>query len=129
VSHSREALYRDLKAYARQIREYPNEIRRVAWRIANAGFPTVWPWWRCGFQSLYGRRYNHAGYVGIPRYDVIADEVALYFPEYGTDDGIERLWEFLMSPYDRMPSREELLQQAEEILAARGEEVVNESPF
>ena len=34
------------------------------------------------------------------------------FPEYAADDGCERLWEFLLSPYNRMPTREVMLARA-----------------
>ena len=33
-------------------------------------------------------------------------------PEYRTDDGTQRLWDFLLSVRDRMPSRDEMIRRA-----------------
>ncbi len=56
----------------------------------------------------------------MPGYDEIAQQIATAFPEYATDDGTQRLWDFLFSPYDKMPSRYELIEEALELADQSG---------
>jgi hypothetical protein len=104
--------YQELKAAEWDRRQRPNEIRAVAWQMATASTPGSWPFWRHGFVSRWGRLVERSDYTAVPAYDEIAQEIATEFPEYGGDDGTERLWDFLLSPYDRMPPAEQLYRQA-----------------
>lgn len=113
------ALARDLRDMARESRAYHAEIRQLAWKCANPHSPGSWPFWRHGFASRFGRRVDIRGYTGIPNYDGIAQQVAWHYPEYATEDGIDRLFELLMSPYDRLPSHDELIEQAKAMLEER----------
>ncbi len=108
-----QAVYCELKRAEREKREEPNAIRSTAWTMYTANSPGCWPFWRHGFLSRFGRRIARgADYTAIPGYDEIGQEIASCFPEYATDDGTERLWEFLLSPYDRLPDREQLYRRA-----------------
>jgi len=101
----------------REKRQRPNEVRETAWIMATACTPASWPFWRHGFYSRWGRRIARgADYTVIPRYDEIAQEVGWYFPEYSGDDGTERLFEFLLSPYDKLPTREEIYRKAMDLV-------------
>lgn len=46
----------------------------------------------------------------------IAQQIAGEFPEYAADDGIERLFAFLFSPYDRLPDREAIYREAMDLI-------------
>ena len=103
--------YLDLKQMEREKRQRANEVREAAWCIATSR--GCWPFWRHGFLSRYGRLVARGDDItSIPRYDTIAQEVGWYFPEYADDDGTQRLWDFLLSPYDRLPPAEELWRKA-----------------
>ena len=106
------AVYRELKQTERDRREYPNAIRSTAWMIATASTPGSWPFWRHGFASRWGRKVAEGDHTLVPGYDEIAQQIATAFPEYAGDDGTERLFDFLFSPYDRLPSRAEMLRKA-----------------
>ena len=110
--------YREIKAAEIQKRERPNEIRATAWTCYKANSPGCWPFWRHGFYATFKARLARgADYTIIPGYDEIAQEIATEFPEYAGDDGTERLWDFLLSPYDKMPSRDEMLRKAADLVA------------
>jgi hypothetical protein len=96
----------------REKREHPNAVREYAWQIATS--PGCWPFWRHGFWKRWGIRLERSGkdYTSIPRYDLIGQAVASEFPEYETHDGTERLFEFLLSRYDRLPDREKVYRHA-----------------
>ena len=103
--------YREVKAAEWERRQYANEVREAAWCLATS--PGCWPFWRHGFLSRFGHLIARgADLTSIPGYDLLAQSVALRFPEYATDDGTERLWDFLLSPHDRMPTREQLYRKA-----------------
>lgn len=106
------AAYREVKAGEIAAREHANEVRRQAWTSHTARTPWAWPWWRIGFRSRYGRLVDTADYKAIRGYDVLHAEVAATFPEFSDDDGCERLWSFLLSPYNPLPRREKLLERA-----------------
>ena len=65
--------------------------------------------------------------------------MATVFPEFAGDDGTERLWDFLLSPYDRYPPAEKLYQKALELALSEKkkaktatpvpETVIDETPF
>ena len=93
-------------------RERPNEIRAVAWMLATASTPGSWPFWRHGFVSRWGRRVDLHDYTAIPGYDEIGQAIATQFPEYAGPDGTEQLFDFLLSPYDRLPTAEQLYRRA-----------------
>ncbi len=105
--------YRQIKDAEREKRERPNDIRATAWMMAVAGTPGSWPFWRHGFYSRYRRRLARgADYTCIPGYDEIGQQIGTQFPEYGGDDGTERLFSFLLSPHDKLPEREKMYWQA-----------------
>ena len=91
-------------------RERPNEVRQVAWTLATASTPGSWPFWRHGFVSRWGRQVDRHDYTAIPAYDEIAQEIATEFPEYA--DGAQELFDFLLSPYDRLPVADQLYRRA-----------------
>lgn len=106
-----QAAYREVKSLEWEKRQRPNEVREAAWCFATPR--GCWPFWRHGFLSRFGKRFARGGdLTHIPKYDTIAQELSWYFPEYAGPDGTERLWEFLMSPYDRMPDRERMYVRA-----------------
>jgi hypothetical protein len=104
--------YRDLKSQEWENRQYPNEIRQAAWTMATGSTPGAWPFWRHGFTSRWGARVERSDFTAVPGYDEIAQEIGSLFPEYAGPDGTERLFEFLFSPYRRMPLAETLYRQA-----------------
>ena len=105
--------YRELKTIEWEKRQRPNEIRAVAWMMHTASTPGSWPFWRHGFASRFRTRLARgADHTIVPGYDEIAQQIATEFPEYAGDDGTGRLWDFLFSQYDKMPSRYELLELA-----------------
>ena len=84
--------------------------------MATASTPGCWPFWRHGFLARWGDKLaKGADYTCVPGYDDLAQEVAAVHPEYSGDDGTERLFDILFSPYNRMPSAEELYRQALEL--------------
>ncbi len=114
----REA-YRQIKAGERDKRRRPNEVRATAWWMFTASTPGSWPFWRHGFVARFGRRLARgADFTIIPGYDEIGQEIATQFPEYAGDDGTERLWAFLLSPYDRLPGRDEMMRKARSLAEA-----------
>ena len=54
---------------------------------------------------MYGERVQRGDFTAVPGYDGIAQQIAGQFPEYADDGGTERLWAFLMSPYEPLPPR------------------------
>jgi hypothetical protein len=117
--------YRELKHAEQSKRERPNEVRRAAWFLATASSPGCWPFWRHGFTARWGHRIARGDdYTVVPGYDEIASAVATEFPEYADDAGPERLWDFLFSPFEPLPSRECLLRRAMEVVEAEQGEPV-----
>ncbi len=113
------AAYREIKATEIAKREHPNEVRQTAWHMMTAHSPGCWPFWRHGFDSRWGHKLGSAGdYTVVPGYDELAQEVGQIFPEYADDTGTERLFDFLFSPYDKLPSRQTMYAQAIELAAA-----------
>ena len=100
-------------------RERPNEVREAAWIMATASVPGCWPFWRHGFASRWGRKVDLHDYTAVPGYDEIGQQIGTLFGEYADDDGTERLFELLMSPYDRLPERAEIYQRALETVEAQ----------
>jgi hypothetical protein len=108
-------------------RDRAREVRQAAWWLHTASTPGSWPFWRHGFTSRWGRRVDRSDFTVIRGYDEIAQEIAGQFPEWGGDDGTERLWAFLLSSYDRMPDRETMLEEALEwVVSVQGEEIHHE---
>jgi len=120
--------YQELKASESERREHPNQVRAAAWCVATARTPGCWPFWRHGFLSRWGHKLAQGhDYTSIPGYDTISQEIGWMFPEYTGDDGTERLWDFLLSAYDRMPSSEQLYRRA--LDRAHRELTANQVPF
>jgi len=108
-----QAAYWEVKENERGKRRRPNEVREMAWMMHTASQPGCWPFWRHGFCARFGRQLARGqDHTCVPGYDEIGQQIATAFPEYQTDDGTERLWDFLFSQYDRMPSREEMMRRA-----------------
>ncbi len=107
-----QAAYCEIKEAEKARREQPNAVREAAWCMATASTPASWPFWRHGFSSRWGARVERHDYTAVPGYDEIGQQIATWFPEYATDDGTERLFDFLLSPYDKLPTREEIYQKA-----------------
>jgi hypothetical protein len=105
--------YEQIKEETRAAHEHPNYIRQTAWAHFKAHSPGCWDFWRHGFYYSYRHRLaKGADYTVIPGYDCLAQTMAESFPEFATDDGTERLWEFLLSPYDRLPTAAECWKKA-----------------
>ena len=113
-------MYRDLKEAEWAKRERPNAVREAAWTMYTASTPGCWPFWRNGFRRFARRIAKGADYTIVPGYDEIAQQIGWDFPEYAGPDGTERLWGFLLSPYDRYPRREELYRQAMDRVESEG---------
>lgn len=110
---------RELREQARDAREHANEVRRHAWFLYNGSRPWAWPWWRIGFRSRFGKLVDDHDYKRVPGYDTLHQELCCRFPEFGDDGGCERLWAFLMAPYDPVPRRAKLMAQALESATRR----------
>jgi hypothetical protein len=117
TSRLREA-YALVKQAHRDKRERPNEVRQAAWYMHTAHTPLSQSFWRWGFLSRFGKRLETYDYTCIRGYDTIHQQIAGMFPEYDAPDGEWRLWSFLLSPYDRMPSRGEMLAEAQALIDA-----------
>jgi len=89
-------------------REHPNAIRQAAWAMATS--PGCHPFWRHGFLSRWGQRIARgADYTIIPRHDEIAQQIGWDFPEV---DDSQQLWDFLLSPHDRLPTAKTMYSKA-----------------
>lgn len=99
-------------------RERANEVRQAAWFFHTAHTPASWPFWRHGFLSRYERRMQRSDYTSIRGHDTLWQEVSWHYPEYAQAGGCQALWDFLLSPYDKLPRREEVYEQALEVVAA-----------
>jgi len=108
----------------KQKREHANAVRQSAWILATVHTPGAWAFWRHGFEKRWGRRVAEGDYTAVPKYDTITQEIACEFPEYAGDDGAARLFDFLFSPYDRLPAKGEIYAAALELIAAQPAEVV-----
>ncbi len=110
------AAYREEKAEAVETRQRPNDVRATAWQIYTASRPKCWPFWRHGFLARFGGRLARgADHTTVPGYDEIGQQIAGAFPEYATTtdtDGTARLFDFLFTPYDKLPDRDELYRRA-----------------
>lgn len=108
--------YREIKALEWEKRQRPNEVRQHAWMMATASVPGCWSFWRHGFSARWGRKLAKGqDYTCVPGYDEIGQQIGTAFAEYGGDDGTEQLFEFLFSPYDKLPERTELYRKALEM--------------
>lgn len=122
--------YRHVKSIEWEKREQPNEVRQTAWALLNAHSPGCWPFWRHGFYARYGHKIARgADHTCVPGYDEISQEIGWQFPEYADDEGTERLWDFLFSPYDKLPTREEMYRDAMDLLEAWAQNTLTEVPF
>jgi len=112
-----QAAYWEVKENEQQKRRRCNEVREAAWIMHTASRPGCWPFWRHGFGARFARQLARGrDYTCVPGYDEIGQQIAGEFGEYAGDDGTERLWAFLFSQYDRMPSREEMMRRAMELV-------------
>jgi hypothetical protein len=103
-------VYCELREQEREKRERPNDIRQAAWSMATT--LGSHPFWRFGFASRWGKKVDLHDFTIIPGYDEIGQQIASQFPEYDHDSGTENLFEFLLSPYDKLPTCEELYRKA-----------------
>ena len=117
-------VYCELRVMEIAKRERVNEVREAAWMMATASRPNAWPFWRHGFVSRWGRQVDLHDYTAIPGYDEIHQAIATQFPEYAGPDGTERLFDLLLSPYDRLPTADQLYRRAMDHLEARKPEPV-----
>lgn len=106
------AMYQELKSNEQEARRHPNDVRSTAWMFVTANTPGSWDFWRHGFSSRWGRRVAQRDYTLVPGYDELGQEIATVFPEYSGDNGTARLFDFLFSPYEKMPNRESLYRDA-----------------
>ena len=113
-----EAIYRGLIEDAHHQAERRNGVRQLAWHLLVGHDSGSAPFWRHGFAKNYGKRVERHDYTIIPGYDEIHDSVAREYPEYAGDDGEYRLFDFLFSPYEKLPSRAELYAEAMDIAQA-----------
>ena len=109
--------YNDVKEHERLKRARANQVRETAWCYATTNTPRAWPFWRHGFSGRYARRVDAHDYTIIPGYDELHQQIAHEFPEWDGENGIERLWDFLLSPYDKMPPVIELYERALDLVA------------
>ncbi len=105
-----QAAYGEIKLAETAKREQPRAVRQMAWCMATS--EGCHSFWGLGFQNRWGKRAAELDYTIVPHYDEIAQEISWEFPEYANDDGAERLFNFLFSPYDRMPFAESMYRQA-----------------
>lgn len=114
---------RDLRQALNEVREreynkraHQWEARRCAVGLFFALEPGMQKWWAIAFQIRY-RKLRAAGHDldKIVGHDTLAQEMALYYPEYRD---AEVLWDFLLSPHNAMPSAAWMRREAEELLEA-----------
>lgn len=113
-----QAAYEAIKVEEQERREYLNEVRRDAWGIVVGCRTPSAQFWRHGFQRRYGDKVAENDYTLVPKYDLIAQEIGWNYPEYQGDDGADRLFDFLFTPYNRMPTSVEMYERALERVAA-----------
>lgn len=124
-AHVRDC-YRLIKEQEAAKRQHANEVRQTAWYIVKARSPGCWSFWRVGFQHCFAEPVARGkDLTAIPGYDTIAQELTWQFPEYAGPDGTERLWDFLLSPYDRMPPTDELYRKALDLAERYPQETPN----
>jgi hypothetical protein len=110
--------YAIVKSIELERRERPREIRKTAWHALVGSQSGSAPFWRHGFLARFGRQLARgADYTCVRGYDDIRQSVTQTFPEFldppgESGRGTEDLFEFLFSPYDPMPSREQMLREA-----------------
>ena len=114
-----KAAYCQLKDQEIAKRQRPNAVCQDAWIIATFNSPGCWPFWRHGFASRYGQRVERSDLTAVPGYDEIGQQIATEYPEYSDSAGTERLFEFLMSDYNRLPTSGQLYRQALDQVASR----------
>ena len=104
----------EIEELERAKREHAWEIRRTAAECYFGRDRVYWAGrWATIFQEQFGKLIaSGRDLTAIPRYDDLAQEVAAVFPEYQAEDGTARLWDFLLSPHDPLPSRDEIVRQA-----------------
>ena len=73
-------------------------------------------WWAIAFKCRLGKQVDGGDLTMIVGYDTLASSMAYEFPEFADDDGPARLWDFLLSPHDPMPSREVIERMAQDRL-------------
>jgi hypothetical protein len=123
-----QQFYAELREQERLRRERPNAIRELAWQLYTWNSRGCWSFWRTGFRNRFQHKIARGSdFTIVPGYDVLATAVAVEFPEFDADDGAARLFDLLFTPYDRMPSRDELWRRAEEL--ARQHLQKNKVPF
>jgi hypothetical protein len=111
-----KAMYQFLRDVERDAQERPNAVRQAAWETCTS--KGCHPFWRHGFEKRWGKIYHENDVDALPfDYDRLAQIVASYFPEYDTDDGTERLFAFLFSPFVPKKPAAELYNEAIERVA------------
>ncbi len=109
----------EVRYLEREKRAHANDVRQTAWCHYNGQRPGVWPFWRHGFAAVFGKRVERSDFTAIPGYDSLAQEMAAIFPEYSDESGCERLWDFLLSPYEKIPPRADVVHEARRLLRDR----------
>ena len=118
----------EVKAAEWARREREVSIRRWAWTTWTRHSPGCWEFWRHGFRRVLGKRGDAHDFTSIPRYDTFARTLAYEFPEF-TDD-VAGCWEFLLSPYNRLPSVAEMYEAALQLVERSRAELVDcHEPF
>ena len=105
---------RELKRLAIDKREAMDGARRCAWQAYchyNGRSDGCHSFWRCGFEHVLGRIANSGrDYTAIRHYDEVAEAVAEQYSEWeGRGD---ELWEWLGTPYERLPSTGDFVAEA-----------------
>lgn len=100
----------------RERRWEDESVRRRAWELylvyAGRSVQGCIGFWRCGWDYIK-RRLDKQGrdFTSVPRYDNIHATIAEEFPAWQARDP-EQLFDFLFSPYEVWPSRENFYAEA-----------------
>lgn len=95
-------VYRELRANYRADVDADHTPRAAAYALA-VGNPNCARYWRF-FDRVYPQAWNGGDQTMIPRFDELASDLSLEFPQFATNDPAQSLWDFLHTDYLRMPS-------------------------
>lgn len=101
-------IYAELRAFEQAERDYDAEIRLACW-LPYSYNADCNRFWRVGLSNRFPRAFAEGDYTLIPRFDEVADQVRMQFPQFDTT---EKLWDYLTRDFVRMTPRVKLLQQA-----------------
>jgi len=108
-------LYRELRSMERPAVEHDHEIRRAIWE-QYCWTPGCAQFWFVGMERRFPRAFADGDRTLIPRFDEMADGLAMSYPQFACDDPSEKVWDFLTSPPQRFTEAGKLYSDALEMI-------------